>query len=137
MLNLIDFASRELDPHGITCVLEPLSIRPNYYLRSYDVANDIVCQLKRPNVKVMLDTFHLQKLHGNLTEFIDKKLSPELIGHVQVSQTPLRDCPLNEGEVNHGYILKKIAKVYDGIIGLEYNSTSSESFSWLKDFDDL
>ena len=45
------------------------------------------------------------------------------VGHVQISQTPQRDCPMNEeGEVNHRYFLTKlIAPFYQDIIGLEYN----------------
>ncbi len=50
------------------CVIEPLSTRPNYYLRSYSTAMDIVKASKTDNLKVMLDSFHLQRLHGNLTE---------------------------------------------------------------------
>ena len=70
MIELVSMSARYLEPLGVTCVLEPLSIRPNYYLRSYPLAKDIVKQLNRSNVKVMLDTYHLQKLHGNLTENI-------------------------------------------------------------------
>ena len=44
------------------------------------------------------------------------------IGHVQVSQVPLRDCPVGDGEINHNFILKKINEVYKDYIGLEYIS---------------
>jgi hydroxypyruvate isomerase len=50
------------------CLIEPLSTRPDYYLRSYSTAMDIVKSSKIENLKVMLDSFHLQRLHGNLTE---------------------------------------------------------------------
>lgn len=60
-----------MEPHGITCLIEPLATRKSYYLRSYALAKEIVEELKRPNLKIMLDTFHLQMLHGNLTENID------------------------------------------------------------------
>lgn len=70
MIELLSFGARYLEPFGVTCVLEPLSIRPNYYLRSYSLAKDIVKQISRPNVKILLDTFHLQKLHGNLVHNI-------------------------------------------------------------------
>ena len=44
------------------------------------------------------------------------------MGHVQVSQTPDRNCPMNaDGEVNHRYFLSKlIAPFYQDFIGLEY-----------------
>lgn len=68
MKELLKFGAQFMAPHGITCLIEPLSIRPLYYLRSYYDAIEIVKDLKQENLKVMLDTFHLQMLHGNLTE---------------------------------------------------------------------
>lgn len=135
LVELLTAASRECDPLGITCVLEPLSIRPNYYLRSYDVAKSLVEKVNRPNLKVMLDTFHLQMLHGNLTSYFEKL--KDVTGHVQVSQAPLRDSPWNSGEINYAYVFKKLSKQYDDVIGLEYNSTSQESFSWLENYKEL
>jgi hydroxypyruvate isomerase len=118
------------------CLIEPLSTRSNYYLRSYTTAMDIVKSSKTDNLKIMLDSFHLQRLHGNLTERVQvnkfhltivleiffKELIP-FVGHVQISQTPKRDCPMSEdGEVNHQYFLSKlIAPFYQDFIGLEYN----------------
>ena len=70
IVELLDFGAKTLEQHGITCLIEPLATRKDYYLRSYDLAMDIVTELKRPNLMIMLDTFHLQMLHGNLTERI-------------------------------------------------------------------
>ena len=50
------------------CLIEPLSTRNNYYLRSYSTAIDIIKSSQLDNLKIMLDSFHLQRLHGNLTE---------------------------------------------------------------------
>ncbi len=61
------------------CLIEPLSTRPDYYLRSYTLAMDIVKSSNIDNLKVMLDSFHLQRLHGNLTE------------RVKVIELPLSD----------------------------------------------
>ncbi len=58
-------------PHQITCLIEPLSTRSNYYLRSYSTAIDIIKSSKTDNLKIMLDSFHLQRLHGNLTERVE------------------------------------------------------------------
>ncbi len=53
--------------------------------------------------------------------FLIEELIP-YVGHVQVSQTPERNCPMNEdGEVNHRYFLSKlIAPFYQDYVGLEY-----------------
>jgi hydroxypyruvate isomerase len=71
MRELISMCGRYLAPTGAMCVIEPLSIRPNYYLRSYDLAKQLIQQINDPNVKIMLDTYHLQRLHGNLTHYIN------------------------------------------------------------------
>ncbi|CAF0893241.1 unnamed protein product [Didymodactylos carnosus] len=118
VVNLLKLAAQYFAPHNIMCLIEPLSTRSDYYLRSYYLAADIVREAKQSNLKVMLDSFHLQRLHGNLTENIE--LLAPFVGHVQISQTPLRDCPMNNGEVNHKYFLQKIATFYHDYIGLEY-----------------
>jgi len=48
------------------------------------------------------------------------------VGHVQISQTPKRNCPMDEdGEVNHRYFLTKLVEpFYNDFIGLEYNGRS-------------
>lgn len=42
-------------------------------------------------------------------------------GHVQISQAPLRNCPMIGGEINYSYVLKKLAS-YEQPIGLEFTS---------------
>jgi hydroxypyruvate isomerase len=76
------------------------------------------------------------------------------VGHVQISQTPNRNCPMSEdGEVNHRYFLTKlIAPFYQDFIGLEYNGkgdkyfeiyyfcfidSSESSFEWLNEFSSI
>ncbi|CAF4652137.1 unnamed protein product, partial [Rotaria sp. Silwood1] len=126
--------ARFFQPYHITCLIEPLSTRSNYYLRSYSTAMDIVKSSKIDNLKIMLDSFHLQRLHGNLTERVEEMIP--FIGHVQISQTPKRNCPMSEdGEVNHRYFLSKLlAPFYKDFIGLEYNDSSNASFEWLNEF---
>lgn len=68
IIDLVHQAARFFEPHKIMCLVEPLSTRPNYYLRSYSTAMDIVRSSPTENLKVMLDSLHLQRLHGNLTE---------------------------------------------------------------------
>lgn len=68
IIDLVHQAARFFQPHQIMCLVEPLSTRPNYYLRSYSTAMDIVQTSQSDNLKIMLDSLHLQRLHGNLTE---------------------------------------------------------------------
>lgn len=173
VVGLVYQAARYFQPYGITCLIEPLSTRANYYLRSYSTAIDIVKSSQLDNLKIMLDSFHLQRLHGNLTErvqvidrlfciknsensaFCSPKEMSSYVGHVQISQTPERDCPMNmNGEVNHRYFLSKVvAPFYQDYIGLEYNGendtprkhidhsgiilldSTQGSFEWLNEFE--
>ena len=63
--------ARFLNKLNVTCLIEPLSIRPNYYLRSYDTALQLIKELNEPNLKIMFDTYHLQRLHGNISHYLE------------------------------------------------------------------
>lgn len=67
---LLAKGSRILNESNLMCLIEPLSTRKDYYLRSYDVALNILNELKEPNLKILFDTFHCQCLHGNITHYI-------------------------------------------------------------------
>lgn len=137
MINLLYFGASFLSKHQINVVIEPLSIRDNYYLRSYDQAIDIVKRYTETtgqgNMKVLLDIFHLQKLHGNITEYVRRTMPS--VGHIQISQAPDRDGPFNLGEINYDYVLKLLASAnYQGYVGLEYKNTTNDSFDWMRDY---
>ncbi|CAF4384263.1 unnamed protein product, partial [Adineta steineri] len=66
IIDLVYQAAEFFQPHRIMCLIEPLSIRLNYYLQSYSMAIDMVKSSKTDNLKIMLDSYHLQRLHGNL-----------------------------------------------------------------------
>lgn len=132
MLSLLQQAAQFFAQENITCVIEPLSIRDNYYLRSYTDAYHIVKTLGQPNLKILLDIYHMQRLDGNLTANIEA--IKDEIGHVQISQVPLRDSPANEGEINYRYVLKLLAKVYKGYVGLEYASETKDTMDWIQDY---
>lgn len=120
ILNLLKHGAKRLDEHNITCVIEPLSIRKFYYLRCYSQAKSILEQLNQPNLKILVDSYHMQMLNGNLTTIVNELR--DQTGHVQISQAPLRDSPVNAGEINFDYFLSLIAKCgYTDYVGLEYN----------------
>jgi hydroxypyruvate isomerase len=126
ILKLLKHGASRLKEHNITCVIEPLSIRPSYYLRCYLQASKILEKLDQSNLKLLVDSFHLQMLNGNHTSIINELKSKDQIGHVQISQAPLRDSPMNIGEINFDYFLGLVAKSgYEGWIGLEYNGWNS------------
>ena len=80
------------------------------------------------------------------------------VGHVQIAQTPKRNCPMSEdGELNHRYFLSKLIQpFYQDFIGLEYIGeekmywtrifqyiieydlgVTDESFEWLEEFSSI
>nr|XP_027205694.1 putative hydroxypyruvate isomerase [Dermatophagoides pteronyssinus] len=126
--------ARFLNRMNVMCLIEPLYLNGiPYYLRSYDDALNLVKELNEPNLKIMFDTYHCQRLHGNICHYID--LLKDHIGHVQISQVPLRDNPFNDGELNHDFILRKLSTVYDDYIGLEYYSDhATDTFDWVKKY---
>jgi len=112
-------AVKLLAEHGILGVIEPISGKPGYFLNSFDLAEKVIGEINSPNLRLLLDIFHLQRISGNLTENIKKLL--RITGHIQISQVPNRDEPDHIGEINYQYILGLLEKLeYDGFIGLEY-----------------
>lgn len=68
----------------------------------------------------------MQILNGNLTAIVNELRNQT--GHVQISQAPLRDSPVNAGEINFEYFLGLIAKSgYSDYVGLEYNGELNHS----------
>ena len=126
ILGLLKHGAKRLAEHNLVCVIEPLSIRKAYYLRCYSQAKSILEQLDQPNLKILIDSYHMQMLNGNLTTIVSELR--EQTGHVQISQAPLRDCPANTGEINFDYFLGLIAKSgYRDYVGLEYNGELAAS----------
>jgi len=133
----ITWATRLFEKEGIIGVIEPINRRsvPNYYLSDYPRAVNLIKSIGSPNLKLMLDVFHLQQLHGNLTSNVSSLLKEGLVGHIQIAQVPDRGEPDSEGEVNYKYLLKLLEKEkYNGWIGLEYKPVdgTSKGLKWIK-----
>lgn len=136
-LENIAFAADKMEKEGLICMLEPINnyvTIPGYYLTDIHKAVDIIKKLNRPNVKLQFDVFHIQLLHGNLTENL-KKYFP-YIGHIQIAQAPDRCEPGFSGEIDYSYIFTLLEDLgYDGYIGLEYKPRGDtvEGLRWLKE----
>ncbi|KAK9889656.1 hypothetical protein WA026_007034 [Henosepilachna vigintioctopunctata] len=136
--NNLKYAASELEKHNIVAIIEPINKYsvPNYYMNSYKRALEVIRKINNPNLKIMLDIFHLQLIEGNVTNTI--KDLKEFIGHVQIAQVPHRNEPNTDGELNYKYILNVLKNVgYDDWIGLEYkpkNDTSS-GLKWIQEMD--
>ncbi|XP_045475202.1 putative hydroxypyruvate isomerase [Harmonia axyridis] len=132
----LKYAVGLLEKENILGVIEPINSYsvPNYYMNSYNKAIDVVKTIDSPNLKIMLDIFHLQHIQGNITNTI--KDLREYIGHVQIAQVPNRNEPNTDGELNYRYILDLLrSEGYTDWIGLEYKpkTDTSKGLSWIKD----
>nr|CAD7446159.1 unnamed protein product [Timema bartmani] len=144
------FASKQLENEGIVGLIEPINCYsvPKYYLNSYEkvaITLNLLCllklglevlrKIKSPNLKLMLDIFHLQFIKGNLTRNISELL-PD-VGHIQVAQVPFRNEPNTSGEINYPYVFGLLEELgYQGWIGLEYRPLSStkQGLGWMQSY---
>lgn len=97
-------------------------------------ALNVIKQISSPNLKLMLDVFHLQLIRGNVTNAI--KDFANQIGHVQIAQAPNRHEPGHDGELNYKYVLKTLDEQgYRDWIGLEYKPANStvDGLRWIGD----
>ena len=135
-MKALDYASRGAEPLGINVVIEPCNRLdvPGNFLNRTDQAAGIIAELGRPNVKILLDCYHLQISEGDLTRRIEK-LMP-MIGHIQIAAVPTRAEP-DEGEVDYRYLLKLIERLgYHGFVAGEYRARGEveAGLGWLKAF---
>lgn len=135
----LKYAAERLKKEGITAVIEPINDRytiPDYFLTRQDQAVRILERVGCDNVKLQLDVYHAQLVHGDLTRIIQENM--HYVGHIQVSQAPGRNEPSLKGEIDYEYIFDVLEKTgYDGWIGAEYIPTTAkteDSLAWFERF---
>ncbi len=84
------YAADRFAPHGKRILVEALSpdVKPHYLFSSQYQALAIVEEVARDNVFIQLDTFHAQKVDGNLTHLIRDYAGK--YAHVQIAGLPDR-----------------------------------------------
>ncbi|MDG1471694.1 MAG: TIM barrel protein [Ascidiaceihabitans sp.] len=118
---------------GITILIEPLNHfdAPGYFLTTTDQAMQVIADVGLPNIKLMFDCYHVQRMEGNLCDKI-KDLLP-FIGHIQFAAVPGRGAP-NQGEINYPYLFKAIADLgYEAPLGAEYKpmGATEPTLGWM------
>jgi len=98
-------------------MLNPID-NPGYFLTSTSEGLEIVTEFNHPRIKFQLDTYHVQRMEGNVTETLVDNMP--LIGHIQFADVPGRHEP-GTGELNFENIEAAARGAgYQGYIGLEY-----------------
>ncbi|KAF3997596.1 2-oxo-tetronate isomerase [Glaciimonas immobilis] len=137
-LKNLAYAARQLAPHGITLVIEPINTRdiPGFFLNRQDDAQAICAEVGLDNLRVQFDLYHCQIVEGDLAVKLKRDMARPHggIGHIQIAGVPDRHEP-DGGEINYPYLFNLIdALGYDGWIGCEYRpkAGTSAGLSWLK-----
>ncbi len=108
------------EDEGMTLVLEPLNTvdRPSYVMPFCRDAFAIVKEIGSPNLKLLLDLYHTQRMEGNLIETLQQNIG--CIGHFHVANVPFR-CEPDLGEVDYRQVFSAIEKTgYEHYVGFEY-----------------
>ncbi len=126
----LDHGSWELKGSGVRLLLEPLNSRVDHigtFLDSTSEGLEIVREVGRPELRLLLDAYHALVMEENLeTELAG---SIDLIGHVQIADTPGRHEP-GSGSIDWSAQLALLSGLgYDGAFGLEYVPTGETADS--------
>jgi hydroxypyruvate isomerase len=107
-------------PRGIIITIEPLNRRdvPGYLLDDYGLAEQVIADVARPNLKLQFDVYHRQILRGDVIRGLESLIP--VTGHVQIASVPERAEPLS-GELDDRLVLNTLDRLgYDGFVGCEY-----------------
>jgi hydroxypyruvate isomerase len=116
----LTYACAQAASHAITILIEPLNTydAPGYFLTTTDQALEIISAVGAPNLKLMFDCYHVQRMEGDLTQRIETLLAS--IGHIQFASVPDRGAP-DRGEINYGHMFGVISDLgYQAPLGAEY-----------------
>jgi len=130
----------KLEAAGLTLLVEPHCSKdfPGYIIDKMDQARRIVDALGSPHLRILLDTYHTQRMEGDLTGQLDRHL--DVIAHIQVGNPPGRHEP-DQGEVNHQYFFQLLDRMgYTSWIAGEYFPAddgpggSSKMLGWIEEW---
>lgn len=126
VIDAIRAGAEVLEPHGLTMVMEPLSDRPELFLRTSAQAYAIARAVNSPACKILYDIYHLQRNEGNLIHHID--LAWDEIAYFQIGDVPGRKEP-GTGEINYRNIFRHIhgrmqKEGRDFVFGMEHGNAA-------------
>jgi hydroxypyruvate isomerase len=116
----------------ITLLIEPINgrDRPNYFLNHVEHAASIIDKVRKSNVRLQFDFYHVQIVGGDLIYRLEKFFP--LIGHLQCAAVPSRHEP-DEGEINYPAVFEAVDRLgYPGWIGAEYRprARTEDGLGW-------
>jgi hydroxypyruvate isomerase len=116
----ITFACDEMRPHGLSVAIEPINTRdiPGYFLNYQQQAADVIAALRKDNLGLQMDFYHLQIMEGDLQRHLERFFP--IVAHVQIANVPDRFEP-DLGEINYPHLFRVLDRLgYSGWVGCEY-----------------
>ena len=123
---------------GTTILIEPINgfDVPGYFLSATSQAAELIARLDQPNLKLMFDCYHVQRMEGEILPILQQVLP--IVGHVQFAAVPDRGPP-DHGEVDYRTIFSALAELgYKEPLGAEYRCTAptEATLGWMHDLRD-
>jgi hydroxypyruvate isomerase len=133
----LKWASEAARPAGVRLLIEPLNTQdnPGYFLTSTAQARRILDQVRRENVLLQYDCYHMQIMEGELAETVTANI--DSIGHFQIGGVPGRHEPDDTQEIDYPAVLALIDDLgYQGWVGCEYHPRAAtvEGLSWARPY---
>ena len=117
---------------GLTFLLEPLNPhdRPGYFLSDLGQALDVVAEVGAPNLRLLFDAYHVQRLGLGLLPAWDRARAQ--VAHVQIAQAPGRHEP--EAAVWAPFRDRLRADGYGGWVSAEYHprGRTEDGLRWMR-----
>lgn len=137
LIENLQFAAERFAEIGATVLVEPVNANdvPGFLFNQLEPALQAVSDVKRDNVKILFDLYHMAQSEPSLVEAI-KNCGP-LIGHVQFADTPGRHQP-GTGNIDFQPAFEALKAVgYSGRVSAEYWPTGDTvaSLGWREDFE--
>ncbi|XP_061399307.1 putative hydroxypyruvate isomerase [Musca vetustissima] len=133
----LKYAANLLAQENMVGVIEPINKYsvPSYFMNCYDLAVNVLNEVKSDNLKMLMDIFHRQLIRGDLANGFTELA--KYIGHIQIAQVPHRHEPDQDGELDYRYVFKLIERLgYDDWIGCEYKpkTNAADGLKWLSKY---
>lgn len=99
-----------LEENGVKMYVEPLNNLNHLagmFLVNARVTADIIRAVNSPNVKMLCDLFHMQIMHGDLTNSMLENL--DIMDYIHIADAPDRGQP-GTGEINYAFLLNTLKK---------------------------
>ena len=134
LIENLRYAAAQLEPHGITLLLEAINTRdmPGFFISTQAESFAVCSAVDAPNLKMQMDLYHMQVMEGDLATKL-KRYAPQC-AHIQIAGVPERHEP-DTGEIRYEYLFRLLEEIgYAGWIGCEYRPAGKtvEGLGWFQ-----